>query len=122
MADPIKLGTPHVRVTRASEPDKQLDLQTTNPDLVLWDRTRIKHKWPKFDDVPFLWLTFISWAAARRTGAIDQGMTYEAWEADVMAVDASEDDDTDETGAPFPERVTGAVGSGSSPSDEHGTA
>jgi hypothetical protein len=115
MADTIRLGTPHVRVVRASEPDKALDIQTTNVDLVLWDRTRLKHKWPKFEDVPFLWLTFIAWAAARRSGAIGQDVTYEAWERDVLSVDSSDaDDDSD---APFPEGVTGSPSGGDSPSD-----
>lgn len=98
----VKLNTPRVRVTRESEPDKVLEVQTTNADLVLWDRTRIKHKWPKFEDAPFLWLTFISWAGARRSALIPPELTYEAWERDVLEADAS-DDEGDETGAPFPE-------------------
>jgi hypothetical protein len=107
----INLKTPSVRVIRASDPEKELDIQTTNVDLVLWDRTRVKHKWPKFEDAPFLWLTFISWAAARRSGLIPPDTRYETWEADCLSVDASDDDD-DESGVPFPERVTRAIDSG----------
>jgi hypothetical protein len=104
MTMPTKLSTPRVKVTLASDPDKVLEVQTTNADLVLWDRTRLKHRWPKFEDAPFLWLTFISWAGARRSALIPPELTYEAWELDVLEADASDDDPNDETGAPFPER------------------
>jgi hypothetical protein len=102
----VKLSAPHVKVIRASDPDKPLEIQTTNGDLVLWDRTRIKHRWPKFDEAPFLWLTFISWAGARRAGLIAPTTTSEAWEADVLDV-SSNDDDADDSGAPFPEGLEG---------------
>lgn len=99
-----KLSTPLVRVRRFSDDEKLIELQTTNPDLVLWDRTRIKHRWPKFDDAPFLWMTFLSWAAARRTGIIPPDLTYEQWEADVMEIDQNDDDDSDnDAGRPTPE-------------------
>src|SRR5262245_54849357 len=93
-----KLTSPRVRVLRDGH--DPLEIQTTNADLVLWDRTRIKHKWPTFQDAPFLWLTFLSWAAARRTGAIEPGHTYEKWEAETLDVTALTDDDGDETGDP----------------------
>jgi hypothetical protein len=93
----VKLSSPRVLVTRGD--GSQLDLQTTNADLVLWDMTRTKHKWPKFDEAPFLWLTFLAWAAARRTGHITD-TTWEAWLADTVDVAAQEDDD--DTGRPTP--------------------
>lgn len=102
----VRLTSPLVRVVRDGFDD--LDVQTTNADLVLWDMTRIKHKWPKFEEAPFLWLTFISWAAARRTGAIPQDYTFERWRADVLEVtdtnaEADPDDDADDgVGLPTP--------------------
>lgn len=106
----VKLSTPRVRVVLASS-DKELELQTTNADLVLWDRTRIKHKWPKFEDAPFLWLTFISWSAARREGAVAPDLKYEAWEIDVLEASAIDPDadDGEVHGEPFPERESGAA-------------
>lgn len=98
-----KLTTPRVLVTRESNPDKQLEVQCTNADLVLWDMTRPKHKWPKFEDAPFLWLTFISWAGARRSALIEPTHTFEAWRDDVLEVTAVDPDADDEGGAPFPE-------------------
>jgi hypothetical protein len=71
-----------------------LEVQADNRDLILWDRTRIRHKWPKFDEAPFLWLTFLSWSAARRSGAIAPDLTYERWESDVLDVSTVDDDNT----------------------------
>ena len=113
-----RLGTPRVTVIRESEPDKPLEIQTTNQDLVLWDRTRIKHKWPSFEDAPFLWMTFIAWAGARRSGLIAIDTTYESWERDVISADASDSEDAD-NGAPFPEGISGAADSRDRDSDEH---
>lgn len=93
----VRLSTPRIRIVREGHED--LELQTTNADLVSWDRTRYKHKWPKVDEAPFLWLTFIGWSAARRTGAITPEHRYEAWESEVLEVDAVADEE-DEEGTP----------------------
>lgn len=93
---PKKLSTPLLTVYRASdEDDKGLEVQVANPDLVLWDETRVKHKWPPFEDAKFLWLTFLAWAAARRTGKIPVGLKWEEWKADVMEVTTDDDEDSD---------------------------
>lgn len=98
--EPTRLATPLIRVRRESDPEKTVEIQTTNRELVLWDRTRVKHKWPKFDDAPFLWMTFLSWAGARRQGLIPPDFTYEAWEADVLEVDVLDGDQEGEEGNP----------------------
>jgi hypothetical protein len=100
MNTPPKLASPRVRVTRDGHED--LELQTTNIDLVLWDRTRWKHKWPSLEEAPFLMLTFVAWAAARRTGAIPPDLKYEVWESTVLAVTAvtDEEEDEEEVGTP----------------------
>lgn len=87
----VRLTSPRVRVLR--DGFDPLELQTTNRDLILWDQTRIKHKWPKFDEAPFIWLTFLSWSAARRTGAIEPDYLWERWQEDVLEVSALDDDD-----------------------------
>lgn len=47
-----------------------------NPDRVRWDLTAAKHKWPSFQDSPFLGMTFLAWAALKRgehyTGSWEQ--------------------------------------------------
>lgn len=94
----VSLSSPKVSVTRTGF--DVLEVQTANPDLVLWDMTRTKHRWPKFDEAPFLWLTFISWAAARRTGAIPIDYTFDRWREDVIDVAGEDDDDDSELGTP----------------------
>jgi hypothetical protein len=76
------------------------DIQTANPDLVLWDRTSVRHKWPTFQQANFLWLTFIAWAAARRTGAIPTDLKYEDWERTALQVEVVNADDDDDDGRP----------------------
>lgn len=101
MGEP-RLSSPLVTVIRDGQ--EPLTIQTNNVDLVRWDRTRVKHKWPRMDEAPFLWLTFISWAAARRTGAISDTVTYEVWEETVLDVsgETDSDDDGPDLGRPFP--------------------
>jgi len=98
-----KLTAPRVRVLLEGH-DEPMIVQTRNPDFVLWDRTRAKHGWPKLDEAPFLWLTFLSWAACRRTGKIPTELTYEKFEASTLDVGTDDDDEDgdDEIGEPFP--------------------
>jgi len=100
----VRLVAPRIRVIR--EGHDELVVQSDNRDILLWETTRVRHKWPPMTESPFRWMTFLSWAAARRTGAIEASVTYEAWEGSVLSVgDTSQDDSTvdDLTGAPFPE-------------------
>lgn len=96
----VKLSSPRVLVVRDGH--EPLEMQTTNADLVLWDLTRPKQRptWPKFDEAPFLWLTFLSWAAARRTGAIEPGFTFEKWRGEVLDVTALDMDEAEGLGDP----------------------
>jgi hypothetical protein len=94
----VKLTAPRVLVKRDGQDD--IEVQADNRDLVAYERTRLRQKpvWPKFDDAPFGWLTFISWSAARRAGLTD--LTYSQWEADVLDVASMDTDDTTEQGSP----------------------
>lgn len=103
-----KLASPRVEVLLEGRDDK-VTVQTRNPDLVLWDRTRAKHGWPKLDEAPFLWLTFLSWSAMRRSGDIPSDMSYEKFEASTLDVQALDDGDGAEAGAPFPPQVASAT-------------
>lgn len=100
----VKLSTPRIRVLRDGVPE--LELQTTNQDMVAWDMTRSRQRpaWPQADQAPFLWLTFLSWHAAKRTGAIEPGSTtWEVWRDEVLEVIAIDDDAETAGGTPFPE-------------------
>jgi hypothetical protein len=102
----VQLSTPLLRVLRDGH--DPLEVQVTNADLVRWDRTRFKHKWPPMREAPFLGQTFLAWCAARRTGAIPSDLTYETWEASAIEVaNVSKDDDAEDgdqvPGGPTPE-------------------
>ena len=90
----VRLVAPRVRVTRDGQDD--LEVQTDNRDLIQWERTRLRQRpvWPKFDEAPFQWLTFLSWCAARRQGLIAAELTYERWESEVLAVANVDDENT----------------------------
>lgn len=81
-----------------------LDLLVANPDMVRWDMTAAKHKWPTMKDAPMLWATFVTWRAAVRTGAYDG--TFEKWrDEDALDVDLEEPEAADPT-RPGPEPVS----------------
>lgn len=98
MSEPVKLSAPLVRVIRFSAPGDSVEVQCANPDLVRWDRTRVRHKWPTSTDAPFMFMTFVSWAAATRLGLTSD--TFDQWEADVADLAEADPDDDDEAGTP----------------------
>jgi hypothetical protein len=106
------LGRIHYRVTLMD--GTQLVAHILNTDLLRWDKTAAKHSWPKYDVTPMTFATFLSWAALRRTGAIDPDVTWEKFSeeqcADVTAIDAEgnplrEDAEDTDTVNPTPSAV-----------------
>ena len=93
-----RLASPRLRVIRDGQ--DPLEVQTDNRDMILWEKTRVRHKWPKFDEAPIIWMTFLGWAAARRTGALDPSVTWERWEAEVLGIETVGQDATSEVGVP----------------------
>jgi len=77
------LATPRLEVVL--DDGRTLVTQALNPDLLRYDRTASKHGWPKPTDAPFLWLTFLAWAALRRTNEIPESMDWSSF-ADVHAL------------------------------------
>ena len=77
------LYTPRLEVVL--DDGRTLEVQALNPDLLRFDRTAAKHGWPAATAAPFLWLTFLAWAALRRTGQIEDAITWEAF-ADTHAL------------------------------------
>lgn len=93
MAD-FKITSPNLRVLRGSlDAPEVIEIQTLNPDLIAWDMTRARHKWPVTQETPFKWLTFIAWHACRREGRIPPDLTYEAWEGTTLNVENLDTDD-----------------------------
>ena len=77
MADVPDLTAPFVRVTMSDS--AVYEVQCANPDLVRFDMTRGRMHWPDARDVPFLWMTFIAWAALKREHTIPDDVTWEAF-------------------------------------------
>jgi len=55
----------------------EFEVQALNVDLIRWDRTRAQRQWPTAQDAPFLWMTFLAWAAGRRTNALADDVTFD---------------------------------------------
>lgn len=102
MADSPALISPKVAVYMSD--GASFEVQTLNPDLIRWDITRTKHAWPKMEDAPVMWLTFIGWAALRREGTLPDEVTWERFSAElcvgVSGVDVAEGEPM--PGDPFP--------------------
>lgn len=77
MTDRPKLTNPRCHVVMMD--GSEWDAQTMNPDLLAFERTATKHKWPSPADSPVQWLTFIAWRAGLREGHIPPSMTWEAF-------------------------------------------
>ena len=89
------LTLPEVRVTLADETEHTV--QTITADAIRWDMTRAKHGWPATKEAPFMWMAFLAWHALRRTGAIDDAVTWEAFSGSVLNVTAAGESDVDPT-------------------------
>lgn len=67
-----------------------IDVRILNPDRVRWDITAQKHKWPAFQDAPFLGTTFLAWAAMRREG-LYTGSFEDFRDRDALEVESFDD-------------------------------
>jgi hypothetical protein len=80
----VQLTSPRLRVVLGD--DSVVEVQCTNADLVRFDMTRARQKWPAATDAPMLWQTFIAWAALRRTRGIPETATYEAFSESTLDI------------------------------------
>lgn len=74
-AAPARLKLPRVMVTL--DDDRTIEVQITNRDLVNWDRTAAKHRWPKFTEAGAMHSTFCAWSAMRRDGTIPREWSFD---------------------------------------------
>lgn len=96
MADTPKLPT--MRLAVFLDDGSTLEVQTANPDMVRWEKTRAQHRWPAWADAPVTALTFVAWSALRREQQIPADLTWEAFsETRCLGVANLEDDDDDES-------------------------
>lgn len=92
-----KLDTPRITVI-LSDPDfpgddegREYKVSTRNVELCAYERERVIRKWPKGEDAPFLWLTFLAWRALQRTGQITACSLAE-FEQRCLSVSSKEED------------------------------
>jgi hypothetical protein len=78
------LTIPRLRVLPAD--GEPWEVQAYNPDLMLYERTAAQHRWPPIKSAPFTWMTFLAWAASRRTGRIPETLSWEVFAATVLEV------------------------------------
>lgn len=88
-----KLRAPICRVVL--DDGTEHEVQAANPDLVRFERTRVKHGWPPASEAPQLWATFVSWHACRRLGVIDPKVTFEQFESTALEAMPVRDDSHD---------------------------
>ena len=93
MAEKPKMPNPNLTIYMAD--GAVLEVQTLNKDLLLWDRTRARRKWPQADEARNIWMTFIAWAALKREGQITD-MTVDQFEEQALSVAPTPDDDEDD--------------------------
>lgn len=79
-----KFNNPHVFVKMLD--GSEWDAQTLNPDLLRFERTATKHKWPSPSASPVTWLTFIAWAAGIREGQLPASMTWDQFTVECAEV------------------------------------
>ena len=96
------LATPRLRLI-LSDPEfpgddegKDYAVQVRNVDLCSWDRERARYGWPKGEDAPFIWMTYIGWKALIRTGQIGQ-CTLTEFEQRCLSVESVDDTPVDPT-------------------------
>jgi len=90
------LSIPRLRVTPAA--GDPYTVQAYNTDLLRFEDTAAKHRWAGPSVAPFRWLTFLAWAASRRTGAIGQDVTWESFAETTLQVESVGED----TASPTP--------------------
>lgn len=72
------------------------DVPVTMRDKLRYSETRARRKWPNVEDDPFRFMTFIAWAAAKREGLIDNGMTFDAFADNVADIDIPGEDEAED--------------------------
>lgn len=75
--------------TVAFDDGSVLDIVVDNRDLVTWDMVRPGRGWPAASEAPFLFQSFIAWAACRRTGLF--AGTFDEFQAVAADVTVSEE-------------------------------
>jgi hypothetical protein len=100
----IQLSSPRLRVVLGD--DRVVQVQAINADLVRFDMVKARHKeWPTAEEGPLLWVTFVAWAALRRTAVIPESVTWDDFWQSAQDVENLTDDSPDGSDAVDPTRL-----------------
>lgn len=77
------MSLPKTKLTVELSDGTTHDLVIGNPSMVAWDRARSQMNWPKIDEAPFLWMTWISWHHMKAAGLIPAETKYDTFEQDL---------------------------------------
>jgi hypothetical protein len=62
-------------------------------DYIAWDKTTARQKWGSAQDAPFLFQTFVAYAAAKRLELLERGTSFDAFCDAIADVSPARDDD-----------------------------
>jgi hypothetical protein len=74
------------------------EAQTLNPDILRYERTAAKYKWPGPTVSPVTWMTFVAWSAGLREGHLPEAVTWEIFAEQCLEVRSAGDDAVRPTG------------------------
>ena len=80
----VGLTIPRLRVVPAA--GDAYTVQAYNPDLLLYEDTAATHRWRGPGDAPFRWLTFLAYAASRRTGVIGDDVSWDLFRTTTLEI------------------------------------
>lgn len=75
MTDTPQLRNPRFLVVMAD--GATWTVQSLNQDMLRWESTATKHKWPPFNQTPMRWNTFLAYRASLREGLIPPDLLWE---------------------------------------------
>ena len=81
---------PRVRLHLADGTSAVVEIR--NGDRLQWDLTAPRKNWGKASDVPVLAQTFVGYCAAKREKAIPDSMTWETFQAELVAMEDVDED------------------------------
>jgi hypothetical protein len=97
VTEPVRLSTPRVRYRLADDPDTVVEIQAINVDILAWEESAARHKWPKPEDGnAFHWLNFLAWHHSTRVArTLPETMTLKEFHRAALEVIAYTDENGD---------------------------
>lgn len=65
----------------------QFEVQSTNWDLLSYERYARAHKWPPANEAPMETATFVAWHALRREALVPQELTYDQFTMAALSIE-----------------------------------